>query len=154
MGFFHDATAPDSGIDVRLHVLRLNGDVVAVRYNIVEGERMFCLISSMSDDAGIQNGSPGKQCLLRVMQSVFEQGLTMFDMGGGVTDEKRHWCNVQLPLRHHYVPLTAWGRAVLAGHRAMQQTRKAIKANKTLMGLLRAPGQMASRLGGGAASEG
>ena len=148
IGFYHAAAAPNSGIDVRLHVLRLNGDIVAVRYNIVEGNSMFCLISSMSDDEAIQHGSPGKQCLLRVMQTVFEQGITMFDMGGGLTDEKRHWCNVQTPLRHHYVPLTAWGSTVLATHQAMQKTRKAIKANKRLMTMLRAPGQLLHRLAG------
>ena len=57
-------------------MLRLNGEIVAVRYNIVHGDRMFCLISSMSDDPAIQNGSPGKQCLLRVMQTVFDAGLS------------------------------------------------------------------------------
>src|SRR5690606_34732059 len=89
MGFYHDAIAEDSGIDGRLHLLRLDSAIVAVRYNIVQGARMFCLISSMSDDVAIQNGSPGKQCLLRVMQSVFGQGFAVFDMGSGLTDEKR-----------------------------------------------------------------
>ena len=91
IGFYHAAAAAGSGVDVRLHVLRLNGDIVAVRYNIVHDDRMFCLISSMSDDPAIQNGSPGKQCLLRVMQTVFEAGYRVFDMGEGLTDEKRHW---------------------------------------------------------------
>ncbi|HTN62908.1 MAG TPA: GNAT family N-acetyltransferase, partial [Devosia sp.] len=147
-GFYHDAIAGDSGIDVRLHLLRLDGAIVAMRYNIVQGDRMFCLISSMSDDAAIQNGSPGKQCLLRVMQSVFEQGFAVFDMGAGLTDEKRHWCNVQTPLRHHYVALTAWGGAALRVHQGLQRTRKAIKENRALMGLLRAPGQMLHRVCG------
>lgn len=155
IGFYGEAMAPDSGIDVRLHVLRLNGAIVAMRYNIVLGERMFCLISSMSEDAAIQQGSPGKQCLLRVMQSVFEQGIAVFDMGNGVTDEKRHWCNVQMPLRHHYVALSMWGRAVLATHQGLQRARKSIKANKALIGLLRGPGQMMHRATArkGAASE-
>jgi CelD/BcsL family acetyltransferase involved in cellulose biosynthesis len=147
-GFYHDAIARDSGIDVRLHLLRLDGAIVAMRYNIVQGDRMFCLISSMSDDAAIQNGSPGKQCLLRVMQSVFEQGFAVFDMGAGLTDEKRHWCNVQTPLRHHYVALTAWGGAALRVHQGLQRTRKAIKENRALMGLLRTPGQMMHRVCG------
>ena len=147
-GFFHAAAAEGSGVAVRLHVLRLDGAIVAVRYNVVEGDRMFCLISSMSDDPAIQIGSPGKQCLLRVMQTVFDEGFTLFDMGGGLTDEKRHWCNVQTVLRHHYVPLTAWGRAVLATHQAMQKVRKAIKANRRMKDLLRAPGQLLHRVAG------
>ena len=112
----YDATvAPNSGVDVRLHVLRLNGEIVAVRYNVVHGDRFFCLISSMSDDPAIQGGSPGKQCLLRVMQTVFDQGARIFDMGAGFTDEKRHWCNVQIPVRQHYIPLSAIGSVSASG---------------------------------------
>jgi len=153
ISFYHDAVKPGSGIDVRLHVLRLNGDIVAVRYNIVHGDRMFCLISSMSDDPAIQNGSPGKQCLLRVMQTVFDNGIAVFDMGSGLTDEKRHWCNVQTPLRQHYIGLTPQGALIVRGHQTFQKTRVRIKANKQLKAGFRAVRQVIDRLQGGAKSE-
>ena len=137
IGFYHDAARLGSGVDVRLHVLRLNGDIVAVRYNIVHMDRMFCLISSMSDDPAIQGGSPGKQCLLRVMQSVFDEGIRTFDMGSGFTDEKRHWCNVQAPLRQHYIGLTFKGALIVQAHRWFQKTRAAIKANPQLKSWIR-----------------
>ncbi|ODT67536.1 MAG: hypothetical protein ABS75_23500 [Pelagibacterium sp. SCN 63-23] len=127
--FYHDAIRPGSGIEVRLYVLRLDGAIVAVRYNVVHGGRMFCLISSMSDDARIQTGSPGKQCLLRMMQNVFNQGLSGFDMGAGLTDEKRHWCNVRTQLCQHYVGLSPLGHLVVSGHRAFQRLRAWAKAN-------------------------
>jgi CelD/BcsL family acetyltransferase involved in cellulose biosynthesis len=120
---------------VKLHVLRLNGEVVAVRYNIVVGDRMFCLISSMTDDPLVQGGSPGKQCLLRVMQAVFDAGHRCFDMGAGFTDEKRHWCNVQIPLRQHYLAMTPWGHAVALAHRGAQSARRNIKTNPKLLAL-------------------
>ncbi len=132
---FYDATvAAESGVDVRLHVLRLDGEVVAVRYNVAHGTRLFCLISSMSEDPAIQAGSPGKQCLLRVMQSVFELGYRTFDMGAGFTDEKRHWCNVQIPVRHHYVPLTTLGTVAGETHRNWQVIRQRIKGDDRLKG--------------------
>lgn len=137
ISFYHNAAKPGSGVDVRLHVLRLNGDIVAVRYNIVHNDRMFCLISSMSDDPAIQNGSPGKQCLLRVMQSVFDEGFRVFDMGSGFTDEKRHWCNVQTPLRQHYIGLTPQGALIVRAHQNFQRTRAAIKANPQLKAAVR-----------------
>jgi hypothetical protein len=37
---------------------------------------------------------------------------------------------------------------VLATHQAIQKTRKTIKANKRLMAVLRAPGQLLHRLAG------
>ncbi|MBE7732045.1 GNAT family N-acetyltransferase [Devosia faecipullorum] len=137
IGFYQAAMEPSSGLDVRLHVLRLDGAVVAVRYNIVHDDRMFCLISSMSECAQIQAGSPGKQCLLRVMQSVFEAGFAVFDMGAGYTDEKRHWCNVQTGLRHHYVSLTAMGEVVVEAHQAWQRLRLWGKANPAVRDGLR-----------------
>lgn len=146
-GFYRRAMQPGSGLDIRLHVLRLNGDIVAVRYNIVHGKRMFCLISSMSDDPAIQIGSPGKQCLLRVMQTVFDDGFSVFDMGAGLTDEKRHWCNVQTPLRQHYVGLSWRGRAVVGMHQQFQMVRARAKANPAVKNGLRHLRQLVDRFG-------
>ena len=132
---FYDSTArAGSGVPVKLHVLRLNGGIVAIRYNVVHGDRLFCLISSMSDDPSIQNGSPGKQCLLRVMQTVFEQGFRVFDMGEGLTDEKRHWCNQHIPVRHHYMPITRRGAIAAQGHRGFHILRARIKHDQRLLG--------------------
>lgn len=121
---FYDAiAAAGSGVDVVLHVLRLDGEPVALRYSIDFAGTLYCLISSMSDEPSIQPGSPGKQCLLRVMQQVFDAGWHAFDMGAGFTDEKRHWCNVQVPLRRHYLALSPIG--MLAG--VLDRTRIALK---------------------------
>ncbi len=135
---FYDRLAEaDSGVEVRLHVLRLDGDIVAVRFNVRHGDQLFCLISSMSEDPAIQGGSPGKQCLLRVMQTEFDQGTRVFDMGGGLTDEKRHWCNQQIELRHRYVPLNPWGALAASTHRFLQAKRAEIKANERLLELIK-----------------
>ena len=130
---FYDSTARDnSGVPVKLHVMRLNGDIVAVRYNIEHGDRLFCLISSMSDDPSIQHGSPGKQCLLRVMQTVFDEGYRVFDMGEGLTDEKRHWCNQQIPVRHHYMPITRRGALAAQAHMSWHRLRTRIKNDEKM----------------------
>lgn len=149
VGFYHALAKPGSGVDVRLHVLRLDGNIVAVRYNVVRADRMFCLISSMSDNPAIQSGSPGKQCLLRVMQTVFDDGYRVFDMGSGFTDEKRHWCNVQMPLRQHYVGLSLRGAVVVKAHRQFQKTRALIKANPQLKAAARNVRSAWDRLSGG-----
>ena len=148
IGFYQSCAAPDSGVAIQLHVLRLEGDIVAVRYNVVHHDRVFCLISSMSDDPAVQAGSPGKQCLVRVMQTVFDSGMKTFDMGSGFTDEKRHWCNVQLPLRQHYIGLTWRGRLVVALHWRFQEARAAIKAHRQLKALFRGGWQWFDRLRG------
>ncbi|MBK8082839.1 MAG: GNAT family N-acetyltransferase [Devosia sp.] len=135
--FYASLAATGSGTDVVLHILRLDGEIVAVRYNVVVGDRMFCLISSMSADPAIQSGSPGKQCLLRVMQTVFDTGTRVFDMGAGLTDEKRHWCNVQVPVRHHYVPLSPVGDLAAGAHYLWQRLRQWLKASPRIMAAVR-----------------
>lgn len=131
---FYDSTvAAASRVDVRLHALRLDGEIVALRYNIAHGDRLFCLISSMSTAPLLQPGSPGKQCLLRVMQTVFDAGYRAFDMGTGHTDEKRHWCNVQVPVRSHYAALTPVGAGAVELHRNWQRLRRQIKSNPSLL---------------------
>lgn len=152
-GFYQELMAPESGVKVILHVLRLDGAVVAVRYNIAVADSMFCLISSMSDCSRIQVGSPGKQCLLRVMQSVFDAGYRVFDMGAGFTDEKRHWCNVQVPLRHHYVSLTPVGEVVLQAHMALQKLRAWAKASPAIKTLLRRVHRLSGPQGAKTASD-
>jgi len=146
--FYRDTVAAESNVRVKLHVLRLDGSIVAVRYNIVFGDRLFCLISSMSDDERIQGGSPGKQCLLRVMQSEFDGGFRVFDMGNGLTDEKRHWCNVQIPLASHYLPLTAKGRLLIEADAAWRKAKAAIKANPTLLKAAKAVRRLRSKEAG------
>lgn len=146
---FYDNTArEDSGVAVKLHLLRLNGDIVAVRYNIIKDDRLFCLISSMSDDATIQGGSPGKQCLLRVMQTEFDAGYRMFDMGAGFTDEKRHWCNGQLPVRQHYLPITRRGALAAAAHRNWALQRQRIKSDPRLLKFAKSARGLMLRLAG------
>jgi CelD/BcsL family acetyltransferase involved in cellulose biosynthesis len=133
---FYDSTArAGSGVDIRLHVLRLDGEIVATRYNVVHGDRLFCLISSMSEDAVLRPGSPGKQCLLRVMQTVFDAGYRTFDMGEGLTDEKRHWCNEQIPVSHRHIPVTRRGALIMAAERAAFALRHRVKNDPRLLAM-------------------
>ena len=133
---FYDSTVgPGSGVPVKLHVLRLNGGIISMRYSIVHGDRLFCLISSMSEDAALRPGSPGKQCLLRVMQTVFDEGFHVFDMGEGCTDEKRHWCNELVAVRHHYIPVTRRGAIGVWLHRGWQMARRRIKSDPNLLAM-------------------
>lgn len=121
----------------KMHLLKLDGEVIATRFNLVMQDRMFCLISSMSVAPRLQPGSPGKQVLLKGMQTMFDAGTRVFDMGAGFSDEKRHWCNVQLPLSNVYLPKTFKGRVltVLLITRANLKAR--IKANKKMFDFLK-----------------
>ncbi len=116
----------------QMQVLRLDDTIVAARYNLVAGSRMFCLISSMSTDPKLQPGSPGKQILVRLMQSIFASGFRSFDMGAGFTDEKRHWCNVSLPLMEVTMAQTLRGWLLMQMLSLSPRLKHAIKSNDKL----------------------
>lgn len=118
-----------------LHVLRLDGEPIAMRYNLAAGEGLFSLVSSMSMCERIQGGSPGKQNLLRVMQGVFEAGYRFIDMGRGENDEKRLWCNQSVALANLHYALTPMGQLMMAGHGARERVRDTIKNNETIFAL-------------------
>lgn len=135
--FYKAVLAPGSAVDGLLHVLRLDGDPIAVRCNVRIGAALYALISSMSCCERVRAGSPGKQNLLRVMQTAFDAGVATIDMGKGPSDEKRLWCNEIVPLSDHYAPLSGLGRICLPGLMARRRARETIKGNPQLYGLAR-----------------
>ncbi|MCF6303447.1 MAG: GNAT family N-acetyltransferase, partial [Devosiaceae bacterium] len=135
--FYRDMFHENKGLSGKLHVLSLDNEIVAVRYNLAQGNRIFSLISSMSDRADLRPGSPGKQNILRAMQAIFEGGYAVCDMGAGYSDEKRHWCNKTIKLRTHYIPLNTKGALVARLHRLKYRVRKFIKEKDWLFNLVK-----------------
>ena len=135
--FYRSAFRGAGTLRGHMQLLRLDGTIVAARYNLVAGPRMFCLISSTSPDPATRPGSPGKQILVHLMQRIFDQGITSFDMGAGMTDEKRHWCNVQLPLVEVLMPATLKGRAFAWLLTIGPTFKAAIKRNDKLFAFVR-----------------
>ena len=133
--FYKGLFAEGRDLSARMHVLRLNGRIVSVRYHLVHQDRLFTLITSMSPDPAVQNGSPGKQNMLRVMQTIFNDGVAYCDMGAGFSDEKRHWCNIRLPLYHHYHARTPYGRACAASWRTIHRLKARLKSSPAAYGL-------------------
>ena len=54
-------------------------------------------------------------------------------MIGAFTDEKRHWCNVQIPVRQHYYPITPRGALATGLHRGWAALRLKIKGDERLL---------------------
>ncbi len=137
MQFYEDIFRGEGSLRGKLHVLSLDGEIIAVRYNLVHGNSNFALISSMSEREELRPGSPGKQNILRAMQAIFESGMEICDMGEGYSDEKRHWCNVKIPLRTHYIALGKKGELIASLHRLKQRLRKTIKSNERVFALFK-----------------
>ncbi len=135
--FYYQAIKLNNKPRGSLHILRLDNEIIAVRYNIIFREKIFCLISSMTNNPTIQRGGPGKQNLLYIMQTIFENGAKIYDMGAGLTDEKRIWCNRKINLRHYYRPLTLLGFILSLAALVQNKTRYKIKNNQFLFNLIK-----------------
>ncbi len=136
-GFYQDLMETGKELQGKLHVLKLDGEIIAVRYNLAHQKTMFSLISSMSSREELRPGSPGKQNVLRAMKSIFGAQYTVCDMGAGYSDEKRHWCNRTVALRTHYIPLSSRGEKLVRVHRAKTRVHKAIKDNAGVFSMLK-----------------
>ncbi len=130
--FYRSIFANTGALTGHMQVLRLDEAIVAARYNLVAGDRMFCLISSMNTEPKLQPGSPGKQILVYLMQRIFAAGTRIFDMGAGFTDEKRHWCNVCLPLVEALMPTTVKGKLFALLVSIGPRLKHAVKSNQKL----------------------
>jgi CelD/BcsL family acetyltransferase involved in cellulose biosynthesis len=58
-------------------------------------------------------------------------------MGSGFTDEKRHWCNVQIPVREHYLAVTPLGGVAAKFHAGWLRFRREIKSNPRLLAMIK-----------------
>ena len=134
---YKDMFHENKGLSGKLHVLSLDDEIVAVRYNLAYGDMVFSLISSMSERMELRPGSPGKQNIRRAMQAIFEAGYRVCDMGAGFSDEKRQWCNSVINLRTHYIPLNTRGALIARAHRFKCRMRKFIKEREELFNLVK-----------------
>lgn len=133
--FYRRVLSEAPSLTPEIFVLRVDGEIVAVRYALGRGERLFALISSMSEDPGMQTGSPGRQEILRTVQTIFERGYRMLDIGVGASDEKRAWCNRRIAVYNHYLPRTAAGALVMFAQRLADLTKLKVKSQPALFDL-------------------
>jgi len=136
--FYKDLFRENNALGAKLQVLSLNGEIVATRYNLSYMEKIFVLITSMSERAEIRPGSPGKQSILHGMASIFQSEFSIHDMGAGYSDEKGRWCNKKYQLSTCYLALNNKGKMAAKLHRMKARTTKTIKGNERLFKLFKA----------------
>jgi CelD/BcsL family acetyltransferase involved in cellulose biosynthesis len=133
--FYLDIVTRQSELAAEIFVLRVNGEIAAVRYCLGQAGKLFALISSMSEDRTMQTGSPGKQSLYRIVQTVFDGGYRSYDLGVGAADEKRNWCNREIGVAHYFFPRTGLGWALMAAQRALDFAKQKVKTDPRLLAL-------------------
>jgi CelD/BcsL family acetyltransferase involved in cellulose biosynthesis len=113
-----------------IYALYLNEKMVGARYCVQQGEKLFMLISSMSDDEEIMPGSPGHQCLLETFKVAYDRdGVGFVDIGVGESDEKRRWCNQLVPVCTKFLPRTPMGWSFFVLQTSIEKLKCAVKTS-------------------------
>ncbi|MEO1065637.1 MAG: GNAT family N-acetyltransferase, partial [Actinomycetota bacterium] len=110
---------------------------------IVQGNRFSGMVNS-HDMERFGKYPIGDIMLRRMIEDVSRRGVTCFDLGVGESDYKNHWCPDTDRLFETILPLTALGYPISLSLRGFHATKRRIKHDETLMGLvkkLRTPGK-------------
>lgn len=136
---YFDVIGKSKSIKPILFALRLNDQIISVRYCIGHQKNLFMLISSMSDDDDILAGSPGNQCVLEILRNSLDlDRFTMVDIGVGESYEKRRWCNELVPVINRFIPRTITGWAFFAAQAFLERLKMLVKGNSALFGFYKA----------------
>ena len=121
---------------VRLFAITLNGDPIAISYNVIHRSEIHGVFLCYADNAVTRLG-PGTLLLHRVFAWCFANGITSFDFSLGDQDYKRQWCETTNPLYRSLWPITRKGAMHVQSIRAARSLRSAVKSSPALSTLAR-----------------
>jgi CelD/BcsL family acetyltransferase involved in cellulose biosynthesis len=136
---YSDLFSKSKSVRPLLYALRLNEEVISVRYCVAHQNNLFMLVSSMSVDDDILAGSPGNQCVLEILrQKLGKDSFTMVDIGVGESYEKKRWCNELVPVTSRFLPRTFKGWVFFAAKASLERLKMLVKGNSVLFGYYKA----------------
>lgn len=146
-GFYRAlVSAPDEGgLSVRLHELRVGDEVAAVSLDLLFGARYDGLIASTASGELARFG-PGNILFHRLVEDLSEEGVKVFDLGAGESDQKRRWCTDRRRRRHALAPVTEKGRLYTAALSAKLIAKTQVKRTPWLLRLANAMRRHSPRL--------
>ena len=81
--------------------------------------------------------SPGSMLLLKVAEHACSIGITMIDLGKGVSEQKRRFMNASVPVAMGAVELSSWRYARRATHRKLKSVAMCLHLHQPVRAFLR-----------------
>ena len=112
---FYRALATDAASRHLVHVSRLEvgATIAAVNIGLTFGDRYYHLQASY-DDGEVSRFGPGMAHLHELLRRAIERGYRIYDFTIGDESYKRDWCDTELTLYDHVMPVTWRGMLVAA----------------------------------------
>lgn len=130
------ATAPELTQRLRVHVLKVGGELVAGTIGIVH-RRSYVYYVAAYDGHGFARYSPGAILLLHLLRKCHAEGFEVFDFSNGDEGYKSDWCDTSMRLTVTLVPLTVSGHAVVSARRRWLDLVREVKSRPQLFDGLR-----------------
>lgn len=130
------AAAPDLAQRLRVHALKVGGELVAGTVGIVHRRSYVYYIVAYDRDR-FARYSPGAIMLLRLLRACHAEGLEEFDFSNGDEAYKDDWCDTAMRLTVTLVPLTVNGSVAVALRRRWLAAMREIKGRPQLFDSLR-----------------
>jgi CelD/BcsL family acetyltransferase involved in cellulose biosynthesis len=80
----------------RIWLLRKDSDVIAAEFHVIDGTTAYGLRAQY--DPQYFSYSPGRALDYEIVERLFQEGFTAYDMGPGVADYKRNWSDATYPI--------------------------------------------------------
>lgn len=123
---------------LRLYALTA-GDRIVATYGGLHDRQRFCgLFTAFDGSEDVYRWSPGDHLLLWLIRSLCEQGLRTFDLGVGEARYKSAYCDEVDPLFDCTLPVTLAGTIAAGAVAAAARTKRAVKQDERLMGMIAA----------------
>jgi CelD/BcsL family acetyltransferase involved in cellulose biosynthesis len=120
-----------------LHGLEVAGRLHAVTGSSRATDRLICEFGSIAE-GNISNTSPGDFLFFDNIREACEEGFAVYDFSVGDEPYKRLWCDIETTHFDVFVPLTAKGRLMAGGMRAVSRLKSAIKSSPTVWRIAKA----------------
>lgn len=117
--------------NVKLFVLALNGEPVAISYNVVHQAELHGMFLSYADNDVTQFG-PGALLIHRIFEWCFANNIESFDFSIGDQSYKRHWCEATNPLHRSLWPVTSRGALYVRSVNMARRLRLSVKSSPML----------------------
>jgi CelD/BcsL family acetyltransferase involved in cellulose biosynthesis len=115
--------------------LEVAGEIVAVNWGLVRGNRYYYVMHAFSADGPAAKSSPGRLLMYGLMQWCIERGIDIFDFTIGDEGFKEQWCESTLPLTDSVASLNGRGAAVALAVRTGKAAKRFIKKRPALRGV-------------------
>jgi len=120
---------------IDIHALECDEEVIALFAGVADDQRFSMMFNTytMSDHSRY---SPGLILIRHIVDYYAAQGFRTLDLGSGLDDYKRLFCNGDEPIFDSFIPLSVHGKLAAPAMSTLNRAKRLVKRNRALKQLV------------------